>query len=318
MSSELSSTNIRDETSRLVMSETVQRAPASALWGRLSPAIPYLPLTLAAIPVLVPIYIGLAQHPWKTDNEGHGPFILVAALWLFYRRLDAVRLTPKRPAPVIGWAILLFGLFALFVGRTQGTLTLEAGSQLPIACGLILIVAGPATLRVLRFPLFFMIFTFPMPVWLLDAITIPLKSVIADYVVDLLYAWGYPVAQNGVIITVGAYELLVKDACSGINSMFSLSAVSLFYIHLAKHTSALRNGLLMASILPVSFAANLLRVFLLVTMTYYFGDGVTSGFFHDLSAAVLFTGALLCIFLVDSVLLTISHVKRRIMGWIAA
>src|SRR6266851_5015257 len=218
------------------MSYVEQRLLGGPFASRLSPVLPFLPIILAAIPVLVPIYIGIAEHPWKTDNEGHGPFILVAALWLFYRRLDAVRLAPKRPAPVIGWAILLFGLFALFVGRTQGTLTLEAGSQLPIACGLILIVAGPATLRVLRFPLFFMIFTFPMPVWLLDAITIPLKSVIADYVVDLLYAWGYPVAQNGVIITVGAYELLVKDACSGINSMFSLSAVSLFYIHLAKHT----------------------------------------------------------------------------------
>ncbi len=318
MSSELSSTNIKDETAPLAMSDTVQRAPASALWGRLSPAMPFLPIILAAIPLLVPIYIKLAERPWKTDNEGHGPFLVVATLWLIYRQFDAVRMAEKRPAPAIGWGVLLVGLFALFVGRTQGLLTVEAGSQLPIACGLILILSGPAVLRALSFPLFFMIFTFPIPGWVFDAITVPLKGRIADYVVELLYTFGYPVAQNGVIITVGAYQLLVKDACSGINSLFSLSAVSLFYIHLAKHTSPLRNGLLIASILPVSFLANLLRVLLLVTMTYYFGDGVTSGFFHDLSAAVLFTAALLSIFLVDSVLLAISHLKRRVMNWVTA
>jgi exosortase B len=300
------------------MSYTEQRISTSVLLGRLVPATAYWPIVLAAIPVLVPIYIKLHEHPWKTDTEGHGPFILVAALWLFYRRLDAARAAERRPAPAIGWAILLVGLFALFVGRTQGLLTVEAGAQLPIACGLILILFGPAVLRTLSFPLFFMIFTFPIPGWVFDAITVPLKSLIADCVVELLYHLGYPVAQNGVIITVGAYELLVKDACSGINSLFSLSAVSLFYIHVAKHTSPARNALLIASILPVSFAANLLRVLLLVTMTYYFGDGVTSGFFHDLSAAVLFTGALLCIFLVDAVLLALSHLKRRIVNWVAA
>jgi exosortase B len=290
----------------------------SAFLARLPLVVQYLPIVLAAIPVLVPIYLKLAERPWKTDNEGHGPFILIAALWLIYRHFDAFRAAERRPAPVTGWAILLLGLFALFVGRTQGLLTVEAGAQLPIACGLILILFGPAALRALSFPLFFLIFTFPIPGWVFDAITVPLKGLIADYVVELLYGLGYPVAQNGVIITVGAYELLVKDACSGINSLFSLSAVSLFYIHLAKHTSPLRNGLLIASILPVSFAANLLRVLLLVSMTYYFGDGVTSGFFHDLSAAVLFTAALLCIFLVDSILLTISHLKRRLMNWVAA
>src|SRR5260221_10086160 len=200
MSSELSSTNIKDETAPLAMSDTVQRAPASALWGRLSPAMPFLPIILAAIPVLVPIYIKLAERPWKTDNEGHGPFLVVATLWLIYRQFDAVRMAEKRAAPAIGWGVLLVGLFALFVGRTQGLLTVEAGSQLPIACGLILILSGPAVLRALSFPLFFMIFTFPIPGWVFDAITVPLKGRIADYVVELLYTFGYPVAQNGVII----------------------------------------------------------------------------------------------------------------------
>ena len=276
------------------------------------PTFPYLLIFVAAIPLLVPLYAHLSAHQWKTDDQGHGPFIIAAAIWLAWRQRDAARAAKKVPAPLIGWPLFVFGLFMLFIGRTQQTYAVEAAAQLPIICGLILILFGTSVLRVFAFPIFFLIFSFPVPGWIIDSITVPLKARIADIVVNLLYAAGYPIAQNGVIITIGPYELLVKDACSGINSMFSLSAIGIFYIYLAKHTSRIHNGILIASILPVSFFANLIRVTILVLMTYYVGDVFTSGFFHDFAGVLLFTAALLSIFAIDGILMALRTMVANI------
>ena len=66
---------------------------------------------------------------------------------------------------------------------------------------------------------------------MVDAATVPLKVLISDLVTQVLYSAGYPIAQNGVVILIGPYELLVQDACSGMNSIFALSAIGVFYVY---------------------------------------------------------------------------------------
>ena len=66
---------------------------------------------------------------------------------------------------------------------------------------------------------------------MVDAATVPLKVLISDMVTNVLYAAGYPIAQNGVVIQIGPYQLLVQDACSGMNSIFALSAIGVFYVY---------------------------------------------------------------------------------------
>ncbi len=36
---------------------------------------------------------------------------------------------------------------------------------------------------------------------------------------------GYPIARNGVVLMIGQYDLLIADACSGLNSMVALSGL---------------------------------------------------------------------------------------------
>jgi hypothetical protein len=49
------------------------------------------------------------------------------------------------------------------------------------------------------------------PDWAIDAATVPLKVFISYLVTRVLYAVGYPIARNGVMIMIGSYEVLVKD-----------------------------------------------------------------------------------------------------------
>ena len=65
----------------------------------------------------------------------------------------------------------------------------------------------------------------PLPGIIVDAVTGPLKQWISVIVVELLYDVGYPISRNGVVLTIGQYQMLVADACSGLHSMYSLSAL---------------------------------------------------------------------------------------------
>jgi exosortase len=132
----------------------------------------------------------------------------------------------------------------------------------------------------------------PLPGILVDAATGPLKSAISELAVQILYPVGFPIAREGVIITIGRYQLLVADACSGLNSMFSLSALGLLFMHLTARPRLLHNVVVVAAILPIAFAANIIRVLVLILITYYFGDAAGQGFLHGSAGMLLILAAL--------------------------
>ena len=108
--------------------------------------------------------------------------------------------------------------------------------------------------------------------------------------------------RSGVILTVGPYQLLVADACAGLNSLFTLEALGMLYLNLMNYTSALRTVMLAILIVPISFASNVVRVIILVLVTYHFGDEAGQGFVHGFAGMVLFMVALVLILFTDSVL----------------
>ena len=221
----------------------------------------------AALLTYIPTYLKLYAGPWQTEQEGHGPLIMLAAAWLAWRQRDAFQATPIRPAYAAGWSLLILGLAAMVIGRSQDLLFAA-----------VLLCRGWAGARSLAFPILFLVFSIPPPGWMLDALTVPLKGWVSDVVAQTLYSFGYPIAQNGVILMVGPYELMVKDACSGMNSIFALSAIGVFYIHEFVQKAPVRTAILIAGILPITIAANLVRVASLVLMAYYAGaDAVVVG-----------------------------------------
>jgi exosortase len=89
-----------------------------------------------------------------------------------------------------------------------------------------------------------------------DALTGPLKQLISEIAEQVLYSAGYPIARNGVTLTIGQYQLLVADACSGLNTMFSSSALGMLFIYVMARQSWLHNSMMLVSILPIAFIAN--------------------------------------------------------------
>jgi exosortase len=138
----------------------------------------------------------------------------------------------------------------------------------------------------------FLLFAVPAPDWAVDAATLPLKVAISNGVTRLLYAGGFPIAQDGVMITIGPYEVLVRDACSGMNSILALSAIGVFYAYVLRRDQPLRAVLLLLATVPIAVAANFVRVLTLVLIAYYCGIDVMEGALHGLTGVVLFLVAL--------------------------
>jgi exosortase B len=270
-------------------------------------------LAIAILVAYTPTIITLAYGPWQTEQEGHGPLIIAASLWLVWQSRGALREATLSPAPIAGWLVLLSGLVVLVLSRNQDVWFLEVASEIPVIAGCVLLLAGWKVLRILAFPIGFLIFSAPAPGWMVDAATVPLKVLISDLVTHVLYSVGYPIAQNGVVILIGTYELLVQDACSGMNSIFALSAIGVFYVYAFRWHEKIRGLILICLIIPITITANFLRVIALVLIAYYGGVDKLEGPLHDLTGIALFIVAVVLMFLCDGFLTVCAGLVRKIV-----
>ena len=84
--------------------------------------------------------------------------------------------------------------------------------------------------------------------------------------------------------------------------MFSLSAVGALFMYLTGRKSLAHNAIMLASLLPIAFAANAVRVVALLLVTYHLGDDAGQGFLHGGTGLVLFVVALATFMSLDAVL----------------
>jgi exosortase B len=258
-----------------------------------------------------PTYWNLAQTLWRSDEQFHGLIILLVVAWLIWDRRLSLAGEPAAPRALPGGLLFGFGLLLYVLGRSQDILIFEVGAQIPVLTGALLILQGSAALRTLWFPIFYFVFMVPLPGVLVDAMTGPLKQWVSFLAENILYVFDYPIARSGVTLIIGPYQLLVADACSGLHSLFSLSALGLLYIYLMKRESWAHNLIMAASIVPMAFAANIVRVLILVLITYHAGDEAGQGFLHGAAGMVLIITALLFFFLLDGVLSRLTFRGKR-------
>lgn len=252
--------------------------------------------------LMVPTIMDLAKQVWSTDEQGHGPIIGAVSLWLMWRSRQRVIDAPYQPANLLGGAMFFTGMLLYALGRSQQIIQGEVVGIWLAGMAMVLLLRGTQALRAWAFPFFFMIFLIPLPGVFVQAMTIPLKTAVSYVAEWLMYHAGYPVGRTGVILTVGQYQLLVADACAGLNSMFTLEALGLLYCNLMGYTSKLRNVLLAILVIPIAFIANVVRVLILILVTFYFGDEAGQGFVHTFAGMVLFGVGLVMMLATDAVL----------------
>ncbi|MGY4830277.1 exosortase B [Sphaerotilaceae bacterium SBD11-9] len=259
-------------------------------------------LALGVVALYLPTYWRLFDTVWATDEQGHGPLIVALCVWLAVQRWPQFTPLPDRPAMGLGGSLLAVSLLAYVLGHSQGIQGLEAASQIGVLGALALCFKGTPGLRVMAMPLAFLVFAVPLPGIVVQTLTMPLKVAVSSVAEWLLHQAGYPVGRTGVMLVIGQYQLLVADACAGLNSMFTLEALGFLWMSLRPRSTALRDALLALVILPISFTANVVRVMALVLITYHLGDAAGQGFAHSFSGIVLFVAAVLLMMAAEAVI----------------
>lgn len=274
--------------------------------GSLPVWVPWLGVLIALLVMYLPSYRALANTFWIMSDSAEGAIILAISLWLVWRERDLFVNLPDSGFRLVGVLLFLFGLLIYSLGRSQEFFQFEVGSQIPVLLGIVILLLGRSGLKRLWFPVLFLLFLVPIPGSVMDSVLLPLKQAVSWIVDDILHLAGYPISRNGVVLVIGGYQLLIADACSGLNSMVALSGIGLLYVYLVSRDDRITMTVLLLSVLPVAFIANIVRVMILVLVTYYLGDEAGQKF-HN-SAGFLEIGmAFGAFFLLDSILVVLAR-----------
>jgi exosortase len=247
----------------------------------------------------VPTLISLAQQSWSHEFGAYGPIVLVTGLWLLWRQVPELRQAGEPGSPWLTAPILILALASYAFGRAYDFLTLEAGGVYGAGIAILQSRLGSRILLKHWFPFLYLAFAIPLPGSILADLTAPLKQLVSLAATDWLHAFGIPVARQGVTIFVAQYQLLVEDACSGMNSLVGLIAVSLLYIYLMRGSNLAYSLVLTLFVIPIAIAANIFRIMVLILLTYFFGNEVAQGILHFTAGMLLFATAIVCVFALD-------------------
>ncbi len=204
---------------------------------------------------------------WLTDgNWSHGWLIPLFSLYFLGMRREELLSCRSRPS-FHGAVILALSLAMYFIGAWRlGMSYPQALSIVGAVFGTTLLLGGWGVIRVVWFPILFLLFAIPLPRGLYVELTLPLRKIAstAAAAVMPLFAPGlYTEAQAVVIDYVmpgrPPATLNVEEACSGMRLMMAFVALGVAIAYVQDRPTWQR-VVLVLSCLPVAVFCNAIRV----------------------------------------------------------
>ena len=245
-------------------------------------------LTLMALWVITfyPVYPGLVGAWFYRSDNSHGALVPLISLYFIWQRRDDLRSAEICSS---GWgALLLAGSLGLYLLSYVGGIALVMRLSLVASlCGLVLHVLGWRIFRILLFPLLFLFFMVPVPDSVEMLVSFPLQIFATRVSASIIGFLSIPVFREGNMLYFAQTQLEVAEACSGINSITSLTMLSVIFVHMMPRGWKLKAVILLSAI-PIAVAANIVRVSGTGVLAHFFGGGVAGGFLHTFSGLVVF------------------------------
>jgi len=249
----------------------------------------YYIIWLLTIILYSPILYQLYRSRWDVLDYTHAYFILPVSLWLVWRKRKTLRDIFEKPITtnVFSIALLILGVFLYIFGWKQDYLFISTLSLIPLLYGLTGCLYGIKTVKVLSFPIFYLLLLVPPPLGILDSITLPMRYGISAVTEITLQFFHYPITREGLLLSIKGHEIFMGLPCSGFRSLVTMFSLALVYVYISK-VNLPKKLILLCSIVPLALFGNLIRVISMCLVTYYFGEAVGQGFFHSFSGAIIF------------------------------
>ena len=161
--------------------------------------------------------------------------------------------------------------------------------------GAFVVYFGFRASRSVSFPLLFLFGLVPLPAFVLNSIVAFLQQASAWTAHIFFSAFGVPVVQDGVILTIPKLTLQVAEECSSIRSSSMLLVTTMVLAQLLLR-SPWRKALLICLAVPLSVAKNGLRIFTIAMLGTRVDPRFLTGKLHRDGGIVFFAIALLATF----------------------
>ncbi len=283
-------------TTELMSPPVEARPPARSAgsWGLVAAAV----ILLAAH---LPLLILHGEQIWLRPHYQFFPLAVLGAAVLALARLRGYGpLNPGSfgyalPLLTAAWLLLVVAelLYSSWLGSVAALAALTA----------VLYAVGGARLVVRLLPaLVLLCLVIPPPFELDRQLILALQSLTARWASTVLDCLGVYHVMAGNVVEIGGRRLLVEEACSGVNSLFSLLACTLFFIFLVRRPPVHAIFLLAATVGWV-LVANVARVVTVAYGTTHWGVDLAEGWRHEALGAAVFGVALGLVWSTDRFLL---------------
>ena len=236
-------------------------------------------LLLLAIIVFVGVpfipFFRILIETWVSDTEfAYGMLIpFIVGIWI-YRGRTELQTIPKHPWPP---ALLLVAGGCAFqvLASLSGTLLFSGLALAIILIGVSGFLSGRQYMAALAPALLFLTVMVPLPSFVLGMVGWKLQLEASSISAQLLELFGIPVYREGILLRLPNYALEVKQACSGLRSIFALLTLAVLIGMMGE--KKWRNRALLVMVTPVlALVANTLRIVITGIFASRFG-GFTIG-----------------------------------------
>lgn len=274
-----------------VMSQTRLLVGMSAwvFWGLLA-------VVLAVLGYLYADSLRVLVQSWlEDDNYSHGPFIPLISIYLIWLRWTQLQMVERRGA-WWGLPITAVGLVLYVVGEFAAMHAVVQFSLWVVIMGLLTCVIGLSGIRLLAFPLLYLLAAIPMPEFLQGELSNRLQLWSSALGIGCLQFIGVMAYREGNVIDLGPIQLQVVEACSGLRYLFPLTALTLLVAYLYRE-SLWKRVLLVLSSIPISILLNGFRIGTIGLLVETYGKSAADGFSHFFEGWIFFVASLglLCV-----------------------
>ncbi len=218
---------------------------------------------------------------WNNDMYSYGFLIPWISLYLIWIRRHELRQMPIIPNYTGGLFIVFGGLSLFLLGQIGAVIVLQELSLILTIVGIVLLLLGTRILRLLWFPIAYLLFMVPVWSFAIDPLHLPFQMFSASLGVKLLHLLGVPAYHQGTYIELPNVVLEVAKACSGVNYLIAVVAIG---IPVAYHflEGWLIRGLLVAFAVILAALGNSVRVALIGFISYHWTGEYIHGPYHVL------------------------------------
>jgi exosortase len=267
--------------------------------------MPIIVLSILIFALYHNILFRMGEQWYVEPDYSHGFLVPLLCLYFVWERREQLMTLPAKPSPA-GVILLCFGLLMLVLGSVGAELYIQRTSLIVVIAGLVLLLLGRQVLRLLAFPIAFLLFMVPLPAIVVNAVAFPLQLFAAKTAAFCLFNFGIPVLREGNVIVLAGTSLEVAEACSGIRSLQALLALGTVYAYFTQ-TVMWKRWLLVLLSIPIAIVANAFRVSGTGVLAHYWGPGAAEGFYHTFSGWLIFVVAFVLLLLCGVVLSAIGR-----------